>query len=246
MKLSKLTQQALLEYESLLHKHKVSIDTYDRLKDKRSAVDLQNSVVELIRFVFEDILKWTPYQIENHISYGLLDKLSLAIIFDNYIIYPNEIDKGARQRNRTSPHLCDMSYLLHLLYPSIFSYRYVDAVIRTYKRIEKMKAKNIISKWVYPAKMFTDDKGSERAILCFRYVLKHSEIKTLPINKMYELFADTLKAERFLAKKGISEPCKILFDSPLDYFHASLPPKYQNLNLYEKYSELACAEKNKA
>ena len=233
-----MTRTALVEYEKVLHQAKKSNNFYYDFKNNCTAYAIQESVIELMRFVFEKVLEWSPEQVADYLSYRLLEKLHLAIVFDNYIIYPCEIDKGDRDRNRTSPHLCDMSYLLHLLYPSIYPYRYVDAVIRTYNRAKMFCQKGITrQQWVYPAAMFSDEKGVERAILCLRYALKKSKIKTLSIEKMYELFADPDEGMNFLKEIGLNVVCKTLFDSPLDFLHAALPTKYQMVSLYEKYSK---------
>ncbi len=159
----------------------------------------------LFRYVFENILEWSPYDVVNYLNYEIVERLNLKKAFAN-LIYPPEY-KDRR---------CACFYVGVLCYPDI---------VRDFKKTNVwiMEYNNILHKGRGYYVTFEKDTGYDKArFLLNYYLVNNPDPRFTSLEATYEFFASP-EAETFLKQIKLWSPCEQYFLSPLEYFHASLP-----------------------
>lgn len=163
--------------------------------------------VPFLRYVFEEMLRWTPGDLKNHISMRVIRALKIEQIILLMDI-PKEIDLEE-----------DDFYLASIIYPELYPYDYTTAILTEYKRKLQEDGEGKIKKG-----FFDDERGRYAAQICLHYAIE----EFLPIissEKRYEFFADTTKANQFLKDYKLRNAFMIHYEIPLEYLHDSLPAR---------------------
>lgn len=138
----------ILEYESILLKKANSFSTTYIGKDAK-----EKDVLPIFRYVFEEILNWSPKEIHDRISLNLLKKLKLYRLYRK-VEFPNGL----------SPEK-DVFFLAFKLYPKEIGYTKKDIVLYIYEQTLRGHRKKI------PKNFFDYSTGSFNASLCLQHVL---------------------------------------------------------------------------
>lgn len=197
-------RNAVLEYERILQsgdpKKKLST-TYFRLSDQANC----ETAINILRYIFDNILRWTPEEVANRASHKMIQDLHLTIPY-NKLIFPNGLSKKR-----------DYFYMAHLLYPDkIHSFSKRNLVIYIYKQILNKEAQT-------PTDYFLDADGYYKASVCLQYALTQSA-EFIDTADMYKKFNDPKFAGKYLKEKKLDKVCRDLFNNnPLDYLEYSIP-----------------------
>ena len=94
----------------------------------------------------------------------------------------------------------------------------------------------------FPKNFFSDDKGEEKLFIALRYLVS-CFLGYMTKEELYEFFADTPKARKWLHEVSLYKHASQHFPDPLDLYHYSLPYDEQNETLYYAYKSQAVYRK---
>lgn len=162
--------------------------------------------VPMMRYVFEEMLGWSPEDVRLYISMDVIRALKLEMII-NMVDIPNVVNLEE-----------DTGYLAHLLYPERYPFDYTTAVLTEYKRRTEGGGDGNLKKG-----FFDDEKGRIAARICLRYAIEH-HLQVVSSDRIYEFFADTEKATDFILEHKLKNALQLHYESCLEYLHDSLLP----------------------
>lgn len=204
----------ILDYEQLLLKRnatKVSVN-YFRHADTRN----EELALFMFHYAFENILHWDPVDVVNGASKDLINVLRLVLPYSS-VKFPRELKSNK-----------DYFYLAQKLYPHLQTYDIRHLVELTYKNVIGKKEGK------FPKEYFVEKEGDIRACICLQYVLQHY-FSFRDSKEMYDTFADEKQANALLSEYKLLKACRMLYKTPLDYLHATVPNRQKD-NLY--YAQL--------
>lgn len=160
--------------------------------------------LNMIKWVIEDVMNWTPHEALNFIGKDFIDKMGLKTCYEK-VIFPEFISKRSNYR-----------YIVQLCYPD---------QIAEYdkKRLWIMEYNNALSVEKTLTKgSFTEHDARDKARYMLNHYLKnHVGAYSTSKEKAYEFFASS-DGEKLIktAKLGVAQ--NLLFDSALEFFHESV------------------------
>lgn len=212
-------------YPKYLFEEKNSIDGSHNVN--ANAIN-RDRVLALFRFVFEEILNWTPEDAANNLNGEICSKLDLNKPLAQLAPYFKEVGCTIQS---------DHFYVAKLCYPDVLkSYNQRQSVITTYQAV--LRAKDVHFSTVF----FSEGDVELKATYCLMYALSH-QVRFKNVWEMYKFFADDTKGNQFIQEFRLQTPLKKLFINPLHYLHQSLTseqrdPLYHSLlqanKLFEK------------
>lgn len=198
----------LVEYENLLlKKRKGFTSTY---MGKNTPAKNARSV---FKFAFEDILDWTPQMVRNNLTPELINLLQLKKPLLR-MEFPPELNKSI-----------DLFYLAWIIYPESIHISKREMVLRCY---ENVRLKRIAK---FPKNFFSEASGILNASICLQYVI-NQKIQFRNVRELYGIFAKKKKIVPILKENQLYIPCCEFYEYPIDYLHASLPEKDQDMLCY--------------
>ena len=204
-----------MDYESVMIRKKTTKNYKVILKGEDEEQGLEHAT-KLLKYVFENILEWSPRMIHDYFTPEIKDWLNLDVC-TRKIPFPPELN----------PHK-DLFYIAHYLYPDVISYNKKSAVLDTYnKSIENNNNK-------LPKDFFRNNDGKDNFDICLKYVI--SEKFFLSDSKeIYDFFAKHRQAVNYLREKELYLPCERYYESMLEAVHHILPAAEKNDTIYYKY-----------
>lgn len=199
-----------VEYEKiLLGKQKL----FSRAYNEKGVPE--NMVLPLFRYVFGDLLGWTPEMVRDYMSFELLEFLKLDKLV-KHVNFPPELKKEK-----------DTFYLAAKMYPKQVRYSHKYIVVYVYEDVlNKRRAK-------FPRNFFENYKGYENAIICLNHAI--SKIPVMTIRELYDYFRNKKKVLRFLKEMKLYDfYMEAGYDYPIDYLHDSLSAKDKD-EFYYRY-----------
>lgn len=216
------SKNIIIEYEKLLKKEQgvnISASYFCYTKDNNHKLALN-----LFRYVIEDILKWTPCDVDKKLDIKIIKDLHLLLPY-KYLIFPEELNKRK-----------DCNYVAHLLYPEVVPYNIRTVVLNSYKKILDEENGKLSKNF------FLGTEGELRACICLQFILQEYLLFS-SIEEIYYFFS-TPNAMRSLRQYRLSGICNDLFESPLEFVHCALPAAQKNELYYHFYKfEAALREK---
>lgn len=174
--------------------------------------------VGLMRHVFEEVLGWSPYDVQNHCTKEVIDVLGLRSAY-RALMWPYTYDANGKKipliENRSG-----YGYVAALLYPE---------VIRTLgkKNIWIMDYNALLSgrgQRAFRVDDFLGNDGIDHArLLLNHYLVNHPDERYKTMDDVYKVFGNKKDAEKILKKAKLLTVSQALFSSPLEYLHMSLP-----------------------
>ena len=110
-----------MDYESVMIKKKTTKNYKVILKGEDEEQGLEHAT-KLLKYVFENILEWSPRMIHDYFTPEIKDWLNLDVC-TRKIPFPPELN----------PHK-DLFYIAHYLYPDVISYNKKSAVLDNYNK----------------------------------------------------------------------------------------------------------------
>lgn len=180
-----------------------NIDGYKLKQSNMNKGDLEIRTLSLLKYVFEDLLEWTPYMIRDYISWDLIHWLKLDAAIKK-IEFPVELDKTK-----------DLFYIAHILYPNLITYRKRDYTLALYCKVMRKDKKK------FPKDFFSAKNGQENLKICFSYCVQQN-LYDLSLKEQYLFFSNVTKANTFLKNTGLRIPYYQFYPTVLDLFHDSM------------------------
>ena len=207
-----MNNDVIFEYENiLLGKKRGFASTYFEL----SAEQNEQTALKVFHHAIDRYLRWNPKQVEECFDWNIIHRMKLYSLM-KHIQFPPESDSEK-----------DLFILLNKLYPNRFKSTLKELTISVYKRVlsgERSK---------FPKGYFEGTDGYYRALVCFQYMI--SLMKPFDNSAaMYKYFA-TNKGTAALKKYKLNIACNSIFETPIDYLHASLPAEHKDNLLYYNY-----------
>lgn len=207
-----MNKQLLYEYEELiLGKRKIFSNSFFN----STQINSEANISEVLRFGFEIFLKWTPEEAFRYITPEIAKRMKFDVLFP-YMNLPCEIDIEK-----------DLFYLAYLAYPKRIKLNRADLVLKVYRGLLDGTVKK------FPKGYLDGDEGTERATICFQYMIRQY-FSFHTIQEMYQFFSGP-KAISTLRKYKLYVIENLLYDSPIDYLHESLPESQRDDFLFHYY-----------
>lgn len=203
----------------------ILIDSWERLirensKEKittryfpypKKSIENHKLAVALFKYVFS-ILKWTPHDVMNFLSKEVIEKLKLDCVY-NQLLFPNEVN------SRSNP-----GYVAKLCYPDSLPELDIE-------NIWLMSYQKVLSGGNFKKDFFIDENRYKKARLFLNwYLTTHVKDEFKDIESTYAFFGSD-KGKSYLKAIKLYGVCEQLYESPLEYFHMSLP------NDHDEYSQ---------
>lgn len=172
----------------------------------------QDDVVIFLRYVFEEIVGWSPEQLRDLYTDEIAKKLHIERVIEK-IAWPVELDRKK-----------DFFYVAVFLYPDRITYnkkeRIIQYYLNSYLPDEKIRP-------------FFETRNPELYIeICAGYMLEQ-EFGDAQASEIYEFFAKK-KSEYMpmLKRYKLNAACSNSYQCCLDMIHRALPPEKRNDELY--------------
>ncbi len=171
------------------------------------------SIAALLRYVFRDLLGWSPGEAKEGISEELLLQLHLEKAV-KCIRFPPELDPQK-----------DLFYLAHLAFPKELPLDKASFILSAYKRILSGELPKI------PKNFFQNAEQELYVAVCLQYAL-NTFCTAGSIRELYRFFADEPKCRAFLKKARLDTVCGDFFEHPLDMLQMALPKSQRDTCMY--------------
>ena len=176
----------------------------------------EETALNIWRYAIKNLLHWQPQDAAECIDKEIVKNLKLDVTL-KYIPAPPDLDINE-----------DFDYIVHLAFPKDVPYDPTEQAIKMYKRIlAGAKAK-------FPKKYFKGPYCYYKAGVLLQYAISNY-IPFNDIAELYQMFADTTKTNAKLKELKLYEVSKDLYNTPLDFFHSSLPDSQKDMFLYKYY-----------
>lgn len=202
----------IYEYEGILLGKKSGFSSYFFTNSDASNEQI---ALDLIRYAIKVYLRWTPEQVRYHFTWDIVHRLRLESVI-KYVRFPPESD----EKN-------NLYILAGKLYPDAIKVDVRELTLLTYKRVLNGDL------YKFPKGFFLQNKGINRAIICFQYMLSQYT-SFANVKDMYAFFA-TPKGTKLLKDYKLNAAAIAMFEHPIDFLHVALPPDLKNQLYYNYY-----------
>lgn len=173
----------------------------------------------LMRYVFEDVLDWSPYDVQNHCTKEVIDLLGLRPAY-RALLWPCTYD----DQGNAVPLIDSRSgygYVASLLYPDVIHTLGKKSLwVMEYNTILSGKKR---SKGFRVDDFLGTDGFNHARLLLNHYLVNNPDSRFTCIDDVYATFADKEESEKILEEARLSNIGHVLFHNNLDFLHASLP-----------------------
>lgn len=215
----------LYEYQQLLLGHTKTFCIAQSAKLKNGSDEAWREVGVLWRYAITQILGWTPEQAKTYINNDdpMHDPVVKMLRLDQV---SGKIITGKKQDS-------DLPKILTYAFPELGKPNLYTETIQMYNQMVENRNVPGQPQKRYPRHFWTDDYGTKRAAICIQYAIGKYLQDTMSFAELYEFFSNTPSAKRWLERKMLGQPLRVLYSGkPLDYFHFSLPMSRRNEVLY--------------
>ncbi len=201
------------EYDDIMLGKKSLFSSYLMSKDQKN-----KSIERVLKYAFENYLKWTPEQVRDCLTPTIIEQMKLSSLI-NRLECPLELD---RKR--------DLYFVAWALYPKTKNANKYDLIVKLYNDVLTGKRDK------FPKGYFNGTAGYSYAKICLKFLIQEHLIYHFDsIESMYRFFSNTHQATKVLHKYRLSIPLNELYVSPLEYFHDTLSETQKNESLYKAY-----------
>lgn len=202
----------LYEYQAVLLGKKTSMSTFFF---NQTALQNEKTALDLIRYVVEKHLKWTPEQMRDCFTWETVKLMKLESII-KYVIFPPEADVKT-----------DLFIIAGKLYPDRVKINTREMTLLVYKKIISR------DQYKFPKGFFDGNEGRYKALLCLQYMLnQYTSFKS--VEEMYRVFS-TPKASKLLKKYKLQAVRVAMYEYAIDYLHDALPEGVKSEYYYRFY-----------
>ena len=174
----------------------------------------ESDALALYRYVFSDLLGWSPEKMHTSITMDILEFLRLDVFLQK-ITCPAEL----------IPEV-DLFYIAEAMYPSKFRVYTEQRVLRTYEQV----LNGTLDK--FPKNFFATPEATDFACTCLRKAIS-DYIDVQSTEDLYKMFSNNAAANEFLKQCNLFRICVTLYDGkPLNFLHDAMPETLKDESLY--------------
>ncbi len=178
------------------------------------------------RYAISRILGWTPQEAKKYLTADIVDMLMLPGA-DTELI--------PRERWDTNR---DWTALLQYAFPETFHYDQREYAINEWEHATHTgRWQSDGGDYEWPKSFFVGEDGITRASALLVHV-RNLYLGDLSLEDIYHFFAKEKEAKRWLEKRALTSPLKVMYRTPIEYLHYSLPYREQDEFLY--YNAIIC------
>ncbi len=174
---------------------------------------IAKDIREFLKYVYEDLLHWTPQMIRDYNNAELVKSLYLTKAIKK-IPFPSELSADE-----------DFFYVAKFLYPDIIRCSKKHLTLRVYERV---LSGDLVK---YPKKFFSDADGELNLNICFQYAVSQN-LQVKSIEELYAYFSNKEQGIAFLKEARLYNPYVNYYEYPIDILHESLPSQQKNMLFY--------------
>lgn len=202
----------LIDYEAvLMRQHKQY-----HLKGKDADVT-PKSAKEVLRYAFERILHWSPYNVRDYFTPEVSRKLKLENCIDS-VPFPVELDRTR-----------DYFFVASWLYPDVIPYQKDRIILDIYNKVCNKTYKS------FPKGFFHEEAGRENLLIVIRYNLSQQFFgKTA--EEIYDYFSVRMNANAFAKNANIDAYWREHYPDLVSAVHDALPEGDRD-DLYFHYAQ---------
>lgn len=220
-------EEIIYEYEQiLLEKKKKYISSFigsDQQKKEAAGIILNYAIVHIMR--------WDSETAKANITSEGLKSLCLDTVLKTMNIPTTKLDQFSIRK------------ILQLAFPNDKRYTLTRQTIDIYTQVLNIDGDSSIKE--FPKGFFTDADGLKRAGICLMYAISMS-LYDKTLRELYDFFASP-ESSKWLKEMKLLTNSKKLYDTPLEFFHYSLPLKQRNyIFYYNDYIECLCSKEKKS
>lgn len=172
----------------------------------------------LMRYVFEEVIGWSPYDVQNHCNKDVIDRLGLRPAY-RALMWPATYDANGKRVPLVDSR-SGYGYVAALLYPNVIHTLGKQKLwIMEYNAMMSGRGQR-----AFRVDDFLGNDGYDHArLLLNHYLINHPDDRFKNIEDVYRVFANKKDADKILKKAKLLIISQALFKSPLEYLHAALP-----------------------
>lgn len=179
---------------------------------KSTGYDSKSNITDILRYVIEVLLKWTPEEASLYLNDEIVKHYKLEPVLNNIDV---PVGLGSQK----------YAYILSKLYPASCHFNLKKSYIEIYK--------NILSNAKTPKHFFTGKDAKERACICLQYYIQHYMIIT-SIPDLYKTFGDKNIYSKL--KECKLHKCLSLYNNPVEFLNDSLSIDQRDEFLFRYYN----------
>ncbi len=202
----------LMDYEKIMIRE--DKQNYKVVQKHEETDEGLKNAVYLLKYIFENILEWTPYMIRDYFTPEISEWLHLENCVTK-IPFPPELD-----------HYKDYFFVAHYLYPKTLPYNKKKSVLEIYERERRKKSPK------FPRNFFLNKEGKENFNICLKYVISEN-FYTLDSEDIYDFFSEPKRAKKFMSENYLTAPCNNHYTSIFEAIHSILPEGDKNETYYQ-------------
>ena len=196
----------IFEYEQVLLKRKLNF----KISFNGDLGYRKRAVGAIWRYAVTNLLHWTPQEAEVYMTQEIVLMLHLEKTLNPLGIPASDLK-----------YIYNFRAFLQYAFPDQIKYDDRQEVIDLYKRSAKLEEwENDPNSHQIKKKFFLGIEGQYRAKIVLDYLLKQY-FSDSTVDELYEWFANTKKAKKWLKSKKVDQPISSTY-SPLDFLHDSL------------------------
>lgn len=201
-------EEIIYEYEQiLLGKKKKYISSFIGTAPQKEA-----AAGVILHYAISNILHWDPETAKANITYDLLKSLCLDTVLKTIGIQPGKLDIFAVQK------------ILQSAFPKEEKYSFTRQTIDIYSQVLNFDGQSVMTE--LPKNFFNEEDGIRRASICLIYAVS-ATLHEFNLRQLYDFFISP-DCVKWLKDMKLYNNIKRMYDTPIEYFHYSLPPKQRN------------------
>ena len=216
-------------FENIYEYNNILLGKDSQFKSSFKSANLKDRCAEagnIWRYAIEYLLGWTAADAAKYLNEEIVQSLKLDKTYKFMDIHPK------------NSYLGDYRSILQYAFPECVHYSFTEQTLKEYRRaahIGEYINEPEDNNYRIPKKFFSDESGIDRAAILMNYVIDQY-LSDMSLEELYDFFADEKQASKWLKKKKLDLPLKIMYDSAFEYFFNSLKANKQDYFLYFVYT----------
>ena len=205
----------LVEYEQVLLGNKSEYHLIPRQpgdqtdKKEENTAALATAAQYFLKYVFQYILGWTPYQVRDYLDDDIIERYALRNCIKN-VPFPQELNS-----------MRDYYFIASWLYPETIPYDKEKAILNVYTRVLRHERR------YHPNFFKGGPAGEEIFLTCLRYALS-VDFFSRGVQDIYQFFTKPSNTNAFASKWGLKAHYNKWYDNFMDAVHNALPAVDRN------------------
>lgn len=198
------------------------------IKSSNIPQEKKNEAIGAIwRYVITELLGWTAEEARVNMTKKIAKQLKLDKLLEG-------LDMGSCWKSAFNG---DYTYVLQYAFPDEIKFNESQQAVEAWFAVNKLGKYSVNKENVrYKKNFFSGERGREHSIVIMRRGVLGTYFSDCTVDELYNFFGNKKSALKWLERYNLDIVVRTLFDSPLSYFHESLPVQKRNLFFY--YQEI--------